>query len=212
MPVYKQLPKNKKKSEHLPFYRPVDHLVMVLWERRKALRPFLAVAASVLVFFFGMKFYSAHYEEKAGALLVKDSKDSLEEVVRNYPRSHAANVSRMKLGKKALDQKNWDQASEWYGQVAQNQNAAAILRVAALQDMALASLKKGDAGAAVASLEKAAHDPGNQNQDYTQLLIARAQEVGGNKDKAKEIYKSLSEGGKNSPIKEEAKERLSWLE
>lgn len=207
MPIYKNMPHSKSKP--LPFYRPIDRLMIWALERRKALTPFLAAAAVVLAIFAGMKGYSGYYETKATEM---SNRGDLEGVVKDYSRSEAAGLARIRLGKRALEAKDYDQAIRWYTPLAEDHAAPTVLRIGAIQNMALAYLKKGNGPKAIELLEKASRERENSNGDYSQLLLARSLEVNGQKDRARDIYKNLSEGAAKTGIGEEAKERLSWIE
>lgn len=209
MPTYKQRPKSKKKSENLPLYRPIDRLALVVMENRKKLAPILVTVLIALIAFGGFKLYSAHSESLASDLL---NRDQLESVVKDYGRSKAAQVARIKLGKTALDAKDYDRAIAFYGPVAANTSAPSLLKIGAQQNLALAYLKKGDAAKAEDILAQTAKDPQNVSSDYTELLLARTQEIGGHKDKALMIYRTLAEGAKEASVKAEAQERKKWLE
>lgn len=206
MPTYKSLPTHKK--EDLPLYRPVDRWVAAAWGKKQVLLPIAVVGVIALIAFVGLKSYGSRYEAKASNLL---ETGQWEAVTREYPRSGAARLARMKLGKQALDAKDYEKAIQWYGAVSENSKAPAILRVAASQNLGLAHLKKGEAAKAVDVLGRAAKDPANRAADYTQLLLARAQEMKGDAEAAKILYQSLSEGASEMAVKEEAKERLSWI-
>lgn len=209
MPTYKQRPKAKKKTENLPLYRPIDRLALVVMENRKKLAPIVIAALVALAAFGGFKLYAAHYEGQASDLL---NQGELEALTKDYGRSKAAQVARIKLGKTALDAKDYDRAITWYGPVASNASAPALLKIGAQQNLALAYLKKGDAAKAEDILAQAARDPQNVSSDYTELLLARTQEMGGHKDKALMIYRTLAEGAKEASVKAEAQERKKWLE
>ncbi len=206
MPTYKNLPTHKK--EALPFYRPIDHWIATAWEKKEVLLPFAVVGVIALIAFVGIRSYGSRYEAKAVHLL---ETGQWEAVTREYPRSDAARLAYMKLGKQALDAKDYEKAIQWYGPVSENAKAPAILRMAAAQNLALVHLKKGEAAKAVDVLGRAAKDPANRTADYTQLLLARAQEVKGDAEAAKVLYRSLSEGASELAVKNEAKERLSWI-
>lgn len=206
MPTYKQLPRSKNKP--LPFYRPIDRLMIWGWEKRKALTPFLGAAVIVLVVLAGMKGYSGYYEAKATEM---SDRGDLEKVVKEYSRSEAARLARARLGKRALETKDYDKAIQWYAPLVEDQAAPVLLRIGAIQNMALAYLKKGDGPKAIELLEKATRERENRTADWSQLLLARVYEVNGQKDQARDIYKNLSEGAAETGIREEAKERLSWI-
>jgi predicted negative regulator of RcsB-dependent stress response len=216
MPTYKQRPISKKqKNANLPFYRPIDHLAFKAMENRRKLAPFLIAGVLAFTLFGGFKAYSVHYEEKASRLLNEGQDEVL---AKEYRRSKAAKIARMKLGKRSLDAKEYDRAVDWYGPVASDASAPALLRVAAQQNLAFAYLKKGDAAKALEWLDKASKDPQNSSDDYTQLLIARVHEISGevsgesvHKDKALMIYKTLSEGSREPAVQEEAQARKKWL-
>lgn len=207
MSTYKRLPRTKKKG--LPFYRPIDRLMVFAWEKRKALVPFLIAVVAVAAILGGVQLYSSYYEGKATKAVLNGD---LEKAVRGYPRSEAAKIARTRLGKRALDAKNYDEAIEWYAPLADDHAAPPILRIDALQNSALAHLKKGEETKAIELLEKAARDQNNRNQDYSQLLLAFARELSGQTEVAREAYKGLSEGASDSRIRGEAKEHLSWIE
>ncbi|HSA59050.1 MAG TPA: hypothetical protein VLJ37_05125 [bacterium] len=209
MPTYKQRPHLRKSDAPLPLYRPIDRLAIRAMENRRKLAPILAVAGVLLVLFAGLKAYSSYYQGKASALL---NKGELEVLAKDYGRSNAAKVARIRLGKLALDGKEYDRAIDWYAPLASDASAPDLLRIAAGQNLALAYLRKGEAAKAAELLDRTARDPKNANADYTQLLLARAQEVSGNKDQAFAIYHTLSEGAKEPSVKLEAREREKWLE
>jgi uncharacterized MAPEG superfamily protein len=209
MPTYKQRPHSRKADEPLPLYRPIDRLALRAVENRRKLFPFLAAGAVLLAAFGGFKAYTHYYETKASGLL---NRGDLEATVKEYGRSDAARVARIKLGKAALDAREYDRAAGWYAPLAADDSAPDLLRIAAAQNLALVHLKKNEQAQAAAVLEKAAKDPKNASADYTQLLLARAQEVGGNKREAFAIYRTLSEGAKEPAVKLEAREREKWLE
>lgn len=206
MPVYKQLPQSKNKP--LPFYRPIDRLMIWALENQKALIPFLVAAVAVLAIFAGMKGYSGHYEAKAAEM---SDRGDIEKVVKEYSRSEAARLARARLAKRALEAKDYDKAIQWYAPLAEDHAASAILRIGAIQNIALAYLKKGDGPKAVELLEKVSRERENSTADWSQLLLARAYEVNGQKDQARDIYKNLSEGAVETGIRDEAKERLAWI-
>lgn len=210
MPTYKQRPKPKKKEVvELPVYRPLDGLALWVAEHRSKVVPVVIAALIGLFLFGGIKAYSAYYESKASDLL---NRGDLEVLAKDYPRSKSAQIARLKLGKLALEAKEYDRAIIWYEPVASNSDIPAFLRVGAQQNLALAYLKKGDAPKAEGLLLLASKDPQNVSSDYTQLLLARTQEEGGQKEKALTIYKTLSEGAKEASVKAEAQERKQWLE
>jgi len=208
MPTYKTLPKSRK-TEALPLYRPIDDLVYSAWKKKEILMPFLVVGFVALLAFVGFQSYSNRYDSKASDLF---NQGNFESVIREYPRSGSSRIARMKLGKQAFEAKDFDKAIAWYGPVAQDADAPAILRIAGTQNLALAYLKKGDAAKSVELLERASKDRMNRTADYTQLLLARAEEVKGDVEAAKALYQSLSEGASDVGIKNEAKERMTWIE
>ncbi len=209
MPTYKQRPHVRKSDAPLPLYRPIDRLAIRAVESRKKIAPFAVAAVVLLVLFGAFKAYSSYYEGQASSLL---NRNELEVLAKDYGRSRASKVARIKLGKTALDAKEYDRAIDWYAPLAADNAAPALLRVAAAQNLALAHLKKGEPTKGLEILDRTARDPQNANADYTQLLLARTQEMGGNKDKALEIYRTLAEGAKEATVKLEAQERKKWLE
>ncbi|HEX5038311.1 MAG TPA: hypothetical protein VFX30_14235 [bacterium] len=210
MPTYKQRPVSRKeRDEKLPLYRPIDGLALQVAENRKKLAPYILLVVVAFALFGVYKAYGAHYESKASGLL---ERGELETVAKEYGRSKAAQVARVRLGKQAMDAKEYDRAADWYGPVASNASAPALLRITAKQNLALAYLKKGEAAKAVGLLDDASKDPANVSADYTQLLLAYAQETSGHKDKALEIYKTLADGSKEASVKAEAQARTKWLE
>ncbi len=194
MPIYKSLPE-KKKATDLPFYRPIDRLFILFWEKKKALFPFL-IAAVLLAFLYGAlrayRFYS-------------------------QSRAVGAALASVKSGQKALKEKKYDEAIRWYQGVAENSYSPTLLRITASQNLALACLENGEKDRAIAILEKLVGDPQNVSPEYTRLLLARAYEVKGDRERARELYKTLSSGvtaagSVEGAIQEMAKERLKWLE
>ena len=180
-----------------------------LWDLRKTIVP---VFVGVVVFFMicgGFKAYQARNESRAAVLL---DKNELSEVIRHYSGTRSALVASMKLGKQAVDSQKWDEALQWYESVIVKSKKLPLLKVAALQNEALVYLKKGDMDRAVGLLDQTIQEPKNINPDYSRLLLAHVREVRGEKDKAQELYKSLSEGTADGLVQREAKERLTWLE
>ncbi len=207
MPIYKKLPTKKRKA--LPFYRPIDRFFFALWDRRRALTPYVVVLLIVGLLYGGLRLYAARYEGKAALLFASGN---LQEVVKGYPRSQAAEVSRVRLGGRALEEGRLDEALDWYRPVAEDRNSAPLLRIAALQNEALIYLKKGDPSRAAEILDKASRDVTNQASDYTQLLLAVVYSEKGEADKARVILKTLSEGAKSPSVQQEASARLAWME
>ncbi len=208
MPTYKNLPKKKESVKNLPLYRPIDTLVHKVWTVRSKLTPFLIVVGLGLFLFFGYKAYTNHYEEKARILFQSGEN---EKVASLYPRSSAAFLARMKLGRKALDDKKYEEAIQWYAPLVNQKSAADIIHISAVQNLALAYLKKGEGQRSVQLLEKISQDPKNVMADYSRLLLARTYETMGDKEKAIQIYKELSEGSATTSIRDEAKERFQWF-
>lgn len=208
MPSYKNLPKRKERATDLPLYRPIDKVVHKMWGLKSKLTPVLIVAGLALLVFFGYKFYANHYEKKAKVLFQSGEN---EKVVSLYPRSSAAFLSRMKLGRKALDDKKYDEAIQWYAPLTDQKSVADIIHVGAIQNLAFAYLKKGEGQRSVELLEKISKDPKNVMADYSRLLLARTYETKGDKEKALQLYKELSEGSATSNIRDEARERSEWL-
>lgn len=209
MPTYKQRPHVRKSDAPLPLYRPIDRLAIRAVENRRRLMPILAAVGFLLAVFAGFKAYSSYYEGKASGLL---NKGELEILAKDYGRSNAAKVARIRLGKQALEGKEYDRAIEWYAPLASDASAPDLLRIAAGQNLALAYLKKGEAAKAAEILDRTARDPKNANADYTQLLLARAQEISGDNNRALATYRTLAEGAKEPAVKLEAQERKKWLE
>lgn len=170
----------------------------------------------VLLLLGGLKAYSVRYQEKGTMLLAEATQlpagqrvVGYQGLVKKYPRSEAANLARLYLGYEALHQKKYDEAIGWYLPVSQSA-ADPMLRVSALQNLALAWREKGDPQRAIDYLTKASKDSDNATQDYTQLLLANLYADSGQTEKAKEIYKILAESGEL--VKAEAAKRLLWLE
>jgi hypothetical protein len=211
MPTYKQLPhkKNPKKiAAAAPWYTIPENWVTL---GAPVAMLILLLAAGIGIF----KFYRSFVANKASTLVSAPqiSPADLEAVVKKYPKSDAASVARVKLGKKALDAGQWQEAIRWYEPVSTNKSAAAVLRVTALHNMALASLKEDkNSEKALSLLDQARKDAGNEDVDYTDLLSAHVRELSGEKEKAVAIYKSLAEGAKDPVIKQEAQERLKWVD
>lgn len=209
MPLYKSLPREKKKLERLPFYRPIDRLLLEIWNFRKTLALFLVILVILGVGYEGFRLYESHTESQANHLY---EKGEWKGVVQQYPRSRSAFVSRLKLGGQALKEGHYDEAIQWYKPAAESSIHPSIFRIAALQNLALAYVEKGDPEQALQTLQQSIVDRENVTPDYSRFLLARVYEIKGEADKATEIYKSLSEGSQGFLIQKEAKERLAWLE
>jgi predicted negative regulator of RcsB-dependent stress response len=208
MPSYKNLPKERHKEDlHPLLYRPVDRLMIYLWKSRKVVAPFLIAGLLLLIGFGSLRAYVSHYNHKAASLLAEGN---LEIVAEQYPKSEAAGVARMKLGYKALEAKDYDQAVRWYLAASEDRSQSAILRINAMQNLALVYVKKNDFDSSFKLLNQAGKDPANLDPDYTRLLTGKVLEEKGETEKAKEVYKSLSEG--SGSVQKEAKESLTWLE
>ena len=118
----------------------------------------------------------------------------------------------MTLGTRFLQSQKYDEAVQWYTSVSQNAKSPALFRIEALHNLAFVSVKKGDFPKAVSLLEQASTDPKNVTADYSRLLLAKVYEMNDQKEKARGIYSSLSEGTTAPSLREEAKARLSLLE
>ncbi len=209
MALYKQLPQKKEKAADLPFYRPIDRLFLMIQEKRGMLAPFLVTAAILVLLYGGFRFYSQNYEAKASGLF---NQEKLEEVTRELPRSRVASVARVKLGSQALEVGQWDKAVQWLEPVTQDSQVSPLLKIVALQNLALSRLKQGSPQKAIELLNRAAKDPQNAASDYSSLLLAQVYEENGDLDRAKEIYKTLAGGSKIYGVQNEAKARSGWLE
>jgi tetratricopeptide (TPR) repeat protein len=209
VPTYKQRPHLRKSDEPLPLYRPIDKLAIRAVENRRKLFPIFVTVLVLLAAFAAFKAYSAYYESKASSLF---NRGDLETAAKEYGRSRAAKAARIKLGRTALDAGEYDRAASWLAPLAHDPKAPDLLRIAAEQNLALVHLKKGEAAKAAEILERAAKDPKNAGADYTGLLLARAHEENGDKDRALAIYRTLAEGAKEPAVKLEARERQKWLE
>lgn len=209
MPIYKSLPKTKKKENPLPLQAPVDRLLHALWGARRILAPILGIFLALLAGIGIFRIYSSHYDDQATQLL---SQKELAAVVRDYPRSPSAAIARVKMGEEALEKKNYDEAAKWFEPVANHLKGPPIVRIGALQTLAFIAMKKGDLNLAQEWMEKAVKDPGNVAPDYTKLLLAQILEQKNEPDKAHEIYQALSEGTPITSIQEEAKSRLAQMD
>lgn len=171
--------------------------------------PFVAAAAVVFFAFIAWSTYRDHREAMASASL--ESRD-YERVIAQYPRSQAALVARLEAGSRKMKEGDLNQAISLLEPVTQKRKVPPLLRIGALQNLALAYIKTGRFDQAVSQLDQAIQDPGNPAQDYSRLLLARVWEMKGDGDKAAALYKTLSEGTPAPQIQQEAKERLSWLQ
>lgn len=182
---------------------------MIFWDQRRILAPILGLLVVVALGFAGFKGYSSYTGTKASTLL---HQEKFQEIVTRYPRSDAALIARMELGRQALKDQKWDEAIGLYREVVQRsrKSVQGLFHINALHNLAFALMEKGDGDQAVASLLQAVGDPGNVLSDYSRLLLARTYEKKGEMDKAKELYKSLSESAQTISLQEEAKERLLW--
>ncbi len=207
MPLYKNHPHTR--NQELPFYRPIDRLFFSAWDRRRVLLPYAALMMVLGLVYLGIRSYQDVYDRRASALL---GQGLMTEVTERYGRSDAALVARMQLASKALDEKRWDDAVRLFADTVSRAQSFPMIRLAALQNQALALLKKEDYDQALRLLDRAVQDPQNALPDYTRLLIARTYEVKGDLEKAKEAYRGLGAEGIKPYVQSEAKERLSWIE
>lgn len=207
MPLYKNHPRNR--SQELPFYRPIDRLFYAAWDHRKALVPYAVLVMALAFVYLGLRYYQDVYDRRASTLL---EQGHAAEVAERYGRSEAALVARMQLASKALDEKRWDDAVTLFADTVSRAQSFPMIRLAALQNEALALLKKGDYEQALRLLDRAVKDPQNAIPDYTRLLVARTYEMKGDLEKAQEAYKGLAAEGIKPYVQAEAKERLSWFE
>ncbi len=130
MPTYKELSSNKKtqpkKADVLPWYSVPENWFSVA-------TPVAILLLVVIAVYGAVKMYRGSVADKSSALVSAPGIDAagLEGVVKKYPKSDAAAVARVKLGKQALDQSRWDDAIAWYAPVADDRSSPALLRVTA---------------------------------------------------------------------------------
>lgn len=208
MPIYKSNPRDKK-TEALPFYRPIDHLILTAWQKKRALIPYASVLLAIFAAYFALQYYTYLYNDKASRLL---SANQFPDVVQKYGRSEAALLARMKLADQALTESRFDEALSYYKDTVEKAEKYPMIRISALQNQALVLVKKRNLDEALTLLDRAVKDPQNAIPDYSRFLIAHTYGLKGDLEKAKETYKGLSEAGVKPIIQGEAKERLSWIE
>ncbi len=208
MPIYKNKPHDKKTTA-LPFYRPIDRLLLTTWEKKRLLVPYALVLLVLVMIYFALQYYTSLYNDKASRLL---ESGQLADVVQRYGRSEAALLARMKLAATALQEGRLEESLKLYGETVEHAERYPMLRIAALHNEALVYVKKGNFEEALKLMDRAVKDPQNAIPDYSRLLIGRTYELNGDLEKAKETYKGLSEAGVKPSIQGEAKERLSWIE
>ncbi|MBI3540677.1 MAG: hypothetical protein HY073_00790, partial [Deltaproteobacteria bacterium] len=126
MALYKNLPHSRKKTEELPFYRPIDRVVDFLWENREKLFPYLVAVLVLLVVYGGYRLYGLRYESSASQML---EQGDLEGAVQKYPRANASQIARLKLGRKALEAKQYEEAIRWYQALADPHTNNSLYRV-----------------------------------------------------------------------------------
>ncbi len=157
----------------------------------------------------GYRMYTSHYESKASELF---QQSKFTDVVSHYPRSQMAILALMSLGQKAFEDGHYEEAIPYYSSARSSKRSSPIVKVGATHQLALAYLKKGNPSEAEKLLEEISKDSANKIPDYSKILLARTYEVQGDLEKAKTLYKNLSEGTTLYSLREEAKERLNWLE
>jgi len=210
MAIYKSVP-YRRKGETLPQQaRWLEGLVIAVWERRRLLLPYL-ISLAVLGLLVGVvSVYARHYENQAARLLDSRPWSESREVVQEYPRSPAAQLGRLSLGTEALNQGQWDEAIAALQPVGREEKE--ILRIVALQNIALAQWMKGEAEAARATLKKAIDDTENPLADYSRLLLAQIDLQSGQKETALKSYADLSQNATIAEVRSFAEGRKKWLE
>ena len=148
-------------------------------DKIRTLLPYAFAGAVILLLLGGLKAYSSMYQGWAANLLESATEQAPEqknriyqEVIKKYSRSGAADLARIRLGSEALQEKKYDEAIDWYLPLTQKAHLS-LLRITALEDLALAWKGKGDLNKSVEYLKRASDDHANAARDYTQFLLAR---------------------------------------
>lgn len=205
MPIYKRLPTTKNNNA-VPLSHPLERLYGLFWEKKRLIGRgfivFLLLAGVGAVFFS----YRSRIERKAGRILEEREWSASEEALK-YPRTRAAAVARLSLGQRAIEGKDWDRAIEYYEPL--TGSAEPMIRVAALQNLALAYRGKGDFEKALNELKRAENDPENADPELTRYFTALLLEEKGDREEALKILEEIA--GKEGVLKGDAEEKLKWL-
>ena len=141
----------------------------------------------------------------------KGNKAGLENVIANFPKSHAATLALIDLASGDLNDKNFDSCIARYGQVYDKASRQIYFRVLALHGIGTCQRAKGDLQTAAQTFERAAKEPGNLVPFVSRFEEARCLEA--LKDpKAGELYNEVLTNKDLPPeFKEEVEEQLIWL-
>lgn len=205
MPIYKRLPTTKNNAP-VALSHPLERLYGLFCEKKRLIgRGFVVflLLAGVGAVFFSHQF---RIEGKANRILEEREWSASEEVLK-YPRTRAAAVARLSLGQRALDGKDWDRAIEYYEPL--TGSVQPMIRVAALQNLALAHRGKGDFEKALNELRRAENDPENADPELTRYFTALLLDEKGDREGALKILEEIA--GKEGVLKEDAEEKLKGL-
>ncbi len=186
MPLYKNVPVPKR-STGSPAPAILGKLFVFLWQRRMTVLAALVGVILIPLGVAGVRFYQGKRAEKVDAVL----------------------VARMTEADKAIQDGEWDRAIQYYEEVIPRTGQKKIFRVAALQNMALAYLKKGELEKGLEALERIQGD--DLNPDYTKLLRAYLLEKKGDREEALRIYGELSKEASIPELRPVAEAREKWL-
>lgn len=223
MPIYKNLPRGKKK-QHDEFRDWTMHAILWIKDNWQIAVEVVVAAGFAFAIVIGASTYWNYRSDKAAGLFYEASKlaansdeqiKKLEEIADDYSRTAAGKQSMMQLGNIFLEKKDYDKAAEIFQRLAGRSRNHAILMIAALHKTAEALYDKGDFAGAAETYLKAAADPHNLISAKSRYLAAACFEKTGNLDKAESLYKQVIEDAKDEDadrmVKEQSEERLIWL-
>ncbi|MBI2082909.1 MAG: hypothetical protein HYT76_05010 [Deltaproteobacteria bacterium] len=181
--------------------------------KKKALLTFFVVLVALGALWGAFYSYTQSYSRRAFRLLEGRPWSEAEEVIAKYPRSDAAVIAQLAMGKKALEEEKWDEAIGHYKDRAfQNLSKdQAVLRVVAIQNLALAYRGKQEWDRALMELRRAEKDPENKTPDYTRLLISQVLWEKGEIEESKKLLESLSKEALQPEVRKEAEAHLEWI-
>lgn len=210
MAIYKNVPLRKKQGM-LPLVWQWQ-LLEKLWRRREMFLPYLVSLAVLGLLIGAVSLYANHYGKQAAKLLDARPWSESQPVIEKYPRSDAAMIARLSLGGAVLQRGEWDQAITILEPVSRVGDEKRLLRVVALQNIALARWKKGEPDAARELLKKLAEDTENPMADYSHLLLAELEQRENQRDQALKIYGELAQSATLQEVRRFAEARKQWLE
>lgn len=221
IPTYKRLPRGKRKPGG-EFKDWSLHALIWLRYNWKSAVEFIVVAIVAVGVLFGARQYWRHQSAAAAdslyeAIMLGSGSDeqikSMTHVVKEWPRTASGKQAMMILGEIYLDKGEHDKATELFRLLASRSRNNAMVKTAALHNLAETQLAMGEADLAAETYVKAAADPHNLLALDSRIRAAASFERAGKFKEAAMLYSQIIDeaGDDDRYVKDKSEERLLWL-